>query len=535
MTLRKGLLVVLFGILVSLVVTPAAFADKDVEIKTVVGSEINEALGYKKDSATHSTFYLDGTLPPDVHTKLVQTIDGYHWFYLVGTPSMPGTWNFRIVWYAGDGPSKLETFNVSFTVYDKPQAQIHVEKESYDVGEVAKITCVAINGSDEFKYYWYYGTSKADMKAIGSDIDYLPYPTSGKLSASDDGLYFTCVVVDKVTGAKVTSNYVQIHVACSHSWSAWKEKSPATCTAEQILQRTCSKCGKSETKTGEVVKGHSWGTWVEDTPASCTTSQILKRTCSACGKTETKTGEAAKGHTWGPWTAISDDIMVHTCTVCTIPETAAIVAGYPFVKTQPVGGNLLPGAKHTMTVEAEASGLGDLTYQWMVTKAPGDKVEAVPGATGTTFETTIEGYYFVRVTQTAGNAANSVDSDLAYVHVHELGEWVADETGGTVSRECTDEGCGYTESYTFDEFRALYPAEAKKLGITPFAQFYKANAALFWVLVGVVVLVIAAAAVLVVLLVKRGKDDKGTGSSGGKHAGAHAAPAKRPDDEDPWK
>ena len=505
MTLRKGFLAILFGILLSLAIVPAAFADKDVEIKTVVGSDVSEALGYKKDSADHSTFFLDGTLPPDVHTRLVRTIDGYHWFYLEGTPSMPGTWNFRIVWYAGDGPAKLETFNVTFTVYYEPQAQIHVEKESYDVGDVAKITCVAINGSDEFSYHWWYGKSTSDMKAIGSDIDYLPYPTSGKLTAADDGLYFTCVVIDKVTGAKVTSNYVQIHVACSHSWSAWKEKSPATCTAEQILTRTCSKCGKTETKTGEAVKGHTWGTWTEETPATCTAAQVLKRTCSACGKTETKTGEAAKGHTWGPWTASGSDYMTHSCTVCGAPQTAPIVAGSPFIKTQPIGWSLLSGQKVTLTVEAEPTGLGELTYQWMATKSPGDKAEEIPGATGTTFETGTQGYYFVRITQTAGSSSSTVDSDLAYVHVHAMGEWTVDEQGGTVTRVCAAEGCGFTESYTFEQFRDLYPADAKQLGITPFGLFYRHNTGLFWGIVAGGVLLVAAIVVLIVLLSQRKK------------------------------
>ena len=175
---------------------------------------------------------------------------------------------------------------------------------------------------------------------------------------------------------------------------------PATCTDDEVLVRTCSNCGRNDYKYGAAAKGHTWSTWSTEHAATCSESETLVRTCSKCGATDHKMGVGPTGHTWGPWTAMSDTKMTHSCTLCGFSEVADIVAGIPFIKTQPVGGSVFSGMTLPLTVEATASGLGDLTYQWMVCDTPGGKAEPAPGnSTGATYETGAPGYYFVRVTQ----------------------------------------------------------------------------------------------------------------------------------------
>ena len=270
------------------------------------------------------------------------------------------------------------------------------------------------------------------------------------------------------------------------------------------------------------VRSPSMSSESEESAATCTASQVLVRTCTTCGAEDHKMGVGATGHTWGAWTEVSADTMSHSCTVCGFSATAPIVAGAPFIKSQPAGGSIFPGGFHTMTVEATASGLGTLTYQWMRCDSPGGKAEPAPGMAGdVAYEASEQGFYFVRITQTAGSASNILDSDLAYVHVHALGEWVVDEAAGTVTRECTDTNCGLTESYTIEQFRAAYPDEAKALGLSGFAAWYKANTVLFWCIVGGGVLLVVVIVLLAVLLSRNRKLKEMQAAKAPAHAPRH--------------
>ena len=120
--------------------------------------------------------------------------------------------------------------------------------------------------------------------------------------------------------------------AAGHKFSDWNVTKAATCTAAGSQTRTCSVCGKTETKTvaklghnykdtvvkptceekgytqhkcsrcGDMYKdtytnaaGHQFSNWKETKAASCTETGIQTRKCSACGKTETNITEAL-GH-----------------------------------------------------------------------------------------------------------------------------------------------------------------------------------------------------------------------------------------------
>ena len=521
MKLRSGFLIGLFAILVSLIVAPSAFADKHLQFYSVLDEPFYMQLGDAYATQQSNTFFIGGQLPPGC--TISQYSDGHKdYIYLDGTTTERGTFIFELYWYEGNTSKLMEYFYVVVTVYGKPSVTIDADSWDLDVGQVAKLYATVEKGSGHYAYTWYVQDGNHQWQEVGSDLYYLPYPTSGTLTLADDGRTFKVEVEDLDTGFWGESAPAQITLTCQHSYSAWKVDVPATCTDDEVLVRTCSKCGRNDYQVGAVAKGHTWGTWSTERAATCSESEVLVRTCNVCGATDHKMGAGPTGHTWGEWSAAGADKMTHACTQCGFTEIADIVAGIPFIKTQPTGGSVFSGMTVPLTVEATASGLGDLTYQWMFLDSPGGKAEPAPGnSTGASYETGTPGYYFVRITQTAGSASSSVDSALAYVHVHVLSAWVVDEAAGVVTRECTDPNCGLVESYTIEQFRATYPGEAKALGLSGFARFYRNNTVLFWCLAIGGVLIIAAAVVLVILLIDYRKQRDG-GRPKAKPAAKHA-------------
>lgn len=64
---------------------------------------------------------------------------------------------------------------------------------------------------------------------------------------------------------------------CDHKWSSWKKVSEPTCTEDGSLERTCSKCG--ETETTEIDKlGHSWIAATCSNPKTCENCQTTEGT-----------------------------------------------------------------------------------------------------------------------------------------------------------------------------------------------------------------------------------------------------------------
>lgn len=103
--------------------------------------------------------------------------------------------------------------------------------------------------------------------------------------------------------------------AHEHSWSDWTEKTAATCTAAQKLERNCTdeNCpgGGHEEKDGTAALDHDWTDWAEETPADCTHAQVLEHHCqrTGCEEKDTKDGTPALDHDWD-WTTESEA----TCT-----------------------------------------------------------------------------------------------------------------------------------------------------------------------------------------------------------------------------
>ncbi len=76
----------------------------------------------------------------------------------------------------------------------------------------------------------------------------------------------------------------------------------ATCTEKGKKMMRCTICG-IETSEVTPALGHALGEWGQKTPASCTKAEVLERKCTreGCKEAESKEGEPALGHLWGEW------------------------------------------------------------------------------------------------------------------------------------------------------------------------------------------------------------------------------------------
>ena len=88
--------------------------------------------------------------------------------------------------------------------------------------------------------------------------------------------------------------------AAGHTWGDWKTTREATCARVGEETRTCSVCGKTETRDIAKSDSHTWGEWTVTTEPTCLASGLKTRTCSVCGKTENE-GIPKNEHSWSAW------------------------------------------------------------------------------------------------------------------------------------------------------------------------------------------------------------------------------------------
>ena len=96
---------------------------------------------------------------------------------------------------------------------------------------------------------------------------------------------------------------------------------PATCTETGTQHYTCSNPGCTATGTATIPvdkeNGHSWSEWKTTKEPTCKEDGEQTRTCSICGKPETKSIPKLTTHTYDTKpTSISDEEHTYTCTVC---------------------------------------------------------------------------------------------------------------------------------------------------------------------------------------------------------------------------
>jgi hypothetical protein len=96
--------------------------------------------------------------------------------------------------------------------------------------------------------------------------------------------------------------------AHTHAYGGpWVTDLEPTCTAVGRRYTICTAAGCSDpafTLYDELpALGHDWGAWGAGIPAGCTTPGTTQRTCSRCGATESNP-TTALGHNWGSWTVV---------------------------------------------------------------------------------------------------------------------------------------------------------------------------------------------------------------------------------------
>ena len=179
-----------------------------------------------------------------------------------------------------------------------------------------------------------------------------------------------------------------------HSWSGWKTTKSPTCTAQGSEERTCTRCGKKETKP-IAAKGHSFKYLRTEQAATCTEDGIALFTCPQCSAKENRKIKA-KGHEWDegvitqPEGLLEPGIKTFTCLKCGETRTEEIPAsmsgssgktimsnlknipdGIPEpeeelrIVKQPVGGTIshADGESLVLSVEAEG-GVKPYSYTW---------------------------------------------------------------------------------------------------------------------------------------------------------------------------
>ena len=98
---------------------------------------------------------------------------------------------------------------------------------------------------------------------------------------------------------------------CSHSYNAW------TSSDASQHNRTCSKCGKTETAK------HNWNSGTVVRQPSCSSDGEKIQTCTACSATRNTTIAALAAHNFGQWEYLSEEQHIRSCIDCAATETKA--------------------------------------------------------------------------------------------------------------------------------------------------------------------------------------------------------------------
>lgn len=416
---------------------------------------------------SYSFAITEGALPEGLAISM-PTTDTTVSLRLTGTPATAGQFFFAVTWMNDTKGTVLDTIAVYIGVFTPPTVTITPQKKTVNLydDETAGFDATVTGGTGDYGFRWFAVDAKGNATLVGSGMNYLFYPSASTLSLKDDGLTFYCEVTDRMTNLVGVSNRLTISVACVHSFGEWEENTPATCTEAQTLIRSCAKCGLREITTGK----------------------------------------AATGHTWGEWRQVDSETMEHVCEICGAKESQAVVAGTPFIRVQPVGGSMYPDESLVLKVQAEATGLGWLTYEWQFSESANGPFEPLGNDEGSNNDSCVadrDGYYRVRVTQVAGADSNSVDSAVVRVHIHNMSVWSVDTSSNTATRACLTPDCPdwVSETLSLDDLIDLYPEDAELMGLSSARLFLAHHQAL--VLGGGVIVAAALLGGIVLLLLRR--------------------------------
>ena len=112
-----------------------------------------------------------------------------------------------------------------------------------------------------------------------------------------------------------------------HSWGPWRVTVQPSCNHKGTKVRTCTTCGKTQSKELGKTK-HQFGPWQVTVAATCVKKGERARTCQVCGLREKKSFLA--DHEFTPWTITREPSCTQTgervrsCQVCGKQETQAL-------------------------------------------------------------------------------------------------------------------------------------------------------------------------------------------------------------------
>lgn len=113
-----------------------------------------------------------------------------------------------------------------------------------------------------------------------------------------------------------------------HNFSAGERVAPS-CESGGFTWYICSQCGEREKREVTEKTGHTWGAWTQTAAPDCKREGKENRTCTACGKQESRTVKKTD-HTWSPWQTIQNaactepGIRESSCSGCGAKRTEEI-------------------------------------------------------------------------------------------------------------------------------------------------------------------------------------------------------------------
>ena len=176
---------------------------------------------------------------------------------------------------------------------------------------------------------FHYTADGTQVYAISLDDTNLSATTHGKANVA---------LLGTIQGFEDVAIYNASYTAPeNHTWSQWTVTKEATCTEDGEETRTCSDCGKTETRSISAL-GHDFCVKGETVAPTCVDEGYTVCKCSRCDATEHRDTVPATGeHTYGQWketkatTCTEKGEKTRECAVCHDMETEEIPAlGHDF-------------------------------------------------------------------------------------------------------------------------------------------------------------------------------------------------------------
>ena len=170
-----------------------------------------------------------------------------------------------------------------------------------------------------------------------------------------------------------------IQKTTDHKYGSWTQTKAPSCLKEGEQTRTCSVCGKKETKS-IAATGHSWNSGTVTTKPSCEKTGVKTISCTNSGCTATKTETvSATGHSWNSGTVTTKP----GCETKGTKTTSCTNSGCTETKTEVIAATGHSWDKGSVTVKPGCETKGEKAVTCTVCKKA--TTEIIP-ATGHTWD-----------------------------------------------------------------------------------------------------------------------------------------------------